>query len=935
MQINVVGMLDRVFQTNAQKTETVGTQKKASADTVQSLTQVGKNKGVIRTKMNEEGKKSQIYEGEKKKENEFDSQLAAIKEQLDIMINQMSGNDYAAMQVEGVSITSSEMEKLVTVVDQIKVRLAAYNDDYQPAGDISKEDLEAVLGSAGMAAAVSRKLESYDLPVTDENIAEISEAMKINGSITEVTREQAAYLVKNQLEPTIQNVYRVQHSGVAITVASEPLTEKEWEQLSPQVESVITESGEEVNEENLELARWLIERGIALNKENFSAMTDYIGLSALEEGEQLDSILASMAKGKSAEQTSLFGEQSVAEAVTEVMKALEQSVAEKYSMQDNSLEAVTARRQLEEIRLMMTSEAGISLLKSGIEIQTEDLQKLVEDLKQQEQEYYQKMYKTENLEWTLQEADIVKQTEHCRQELSAMPSYLIGEMYSRVISLNEEITLQNSLETGRQMQHSLERAGESYDVLMTRPDKEYGDNIRKAFRNIDDLLEEIGEECTEQNERCVRILAYNQMEITKENLNQVRALDSEYQFLLSNLTPRVTMHMVQKKINPLNMEIHDLNDEIEEIKEEIGLSQDEKYSEFLWKLEQQTELSEEERAAYIGVYRLLHTINRQDYAGIGMLVKQGADITLENLLTAARTKKSGKVDVKIDDVSEIAEKIFQNNSITEQLKLFYEEFSDDNYAYQKQMAQEWKMLREDTKAQQMLLESGQAITTDNLKAASVLTGPTDKELKKYWEKQKKNGQTEKFYQNFTGKSALFDIFEEVENQMEESVKSVCEEGAVSYSELEELRLYYHTAQLMTNLARQEEYHIPFEYKGEMTNVHLKVIHNTGEDGKVSVETTLPDFGKITAEFSVKENQIRGFILGDSAKTIQTLEGQKERFIQSFEALDLETKQLFYTPSKQIPSISSKKEGEEQTDTAKLYDVAKAFLTTLKNTTTSK
>lgn len=929
MQINVMGMLDRLFTPNTATKQASTLGKETASKAVQDTAEIGKRQDAVLDWTKEEKKKAGIYEGETPAENEFASQLAAIKQQLDTMINQMSGDDYAAMHADGVCITSSDMERLVTVVEEIKIRLAAYCEDYRPVGGVDTKDLESVLGSAGLAAAVSRKLEQYDLPVTDENVSEISEAMQRNQSLTKITREQAAYLAENHLDLTIENVYRVQHSGVAKTEAVQPLSEADWQQLKGQAEQVILNSGAEVTEENLETARWMIEHQVALDESNFTAVFAYTGLEGLAEGEQLDAILAAMANGKGAQQTSLLGEKYGAEAAKEVLEEVEEYVEKQYPKEDQSIQAITARRQLEEIRLMMTAEAGIQLLKKGVEISTENLEQLVEELKRQEEAYYQKLYASENLEWDAAEADLVKQTEQCRQELAQMPSYLSGAVIAASAEEKEPITMQGSLEAGRQQKAAMEAAGEKYETLMTKPNQEYGDSMQKAFRNVDALLEDMGEELNEQNRRCVRILAYNQMALTRANISQIRALDGEYQYLLSNLTPRVALHMIQKRKNPLNMEIHELNDQIEEIKQEIGPSKDEKYSEFLWKLEQKDGISEEERAAYIGVYRLLSTINRQDSAAIGALVSQGSEVTLEHLLSAARSRKARNMDVKIEESFGMAQSVFQENSITEQLKLFYEDSKEDNKNYQQQMAENLKAMRADKKAQQILAESGQTISPDQLKAAGVLAGQTDTEIKKYWERQRRQERLEEFLQHMTGKADLEEVYQEAEAELAEVLQAECTEGVSSYSGLEELRLYYHTAQLMTNLAKQEEYHIPLEYQGEITDVHLKVVHKTEESGKVSIETKFSGLGKIMAEFSVYGDKVSGFLFGESVKAAEVLKGQIGAMEQAFQEIGLQTEQISCQNSRELPLISSKSEGDASVENGMLYDLAKTFLVLLK------
>ena len=67
--------------------------------------------------------------------------------------------------------------------------------------------------------------------------------------------------------------------------------------------------------------------------------------------------------------------------------------------------------------------------------------------------------------------------------------------------------------------------------------------------------------------------------------------------------------------------------------QELGGDDTERFSQFLWKLERNKEISEEERRSFIGVYRLLHQVEKSDGAAIGAVLNQGADLTLKNLLS--------------------------------------------------------------------------------------------------------------------------------------------------------------------------------------------------------------------------------------------------------------------------------------------------------------
>ena len=59
---------------------------------------------------------------------------------------------------------------------------------------------------------------------------------------------------------------------------------------------------------------------------------------------------------------------------------------------------VTAQRKLEEARLSMTAEANLSLIKKGVSIDTEPIERVVELLKQQENKYYGALFGESSVE---------------------------------------------------------------------------------------------------------------------------------------------------------------------------------------------------------------------------------------------------------------------------------------------------------------------------------------------------------------------------------------------------------------------------------------------------------------------------------------------------------------------------------------------------------
>ena len=211
--------------------------------------------------------------------------------------------------------------------------------------------------------------------------------------------------------------------------------------------------------------------------------------------------------------------------------------------------------------------------------------------------------------------------------------------------MDAETSIQEIYDHGSQIQQALEKVNERYETLMTAPRRDMGDSIQKAFSNAaESLLKDMDLENSAANQRAVRILGYNGMDISEENIQNVKALDEQMQRAFKNMTPAVTLEMIRRGENPLDMSMEQLNQVAEDIKQETGNEDQERFSRYLWKLEQNHEITEEERSGYIGIYRLIAQVEKTDGAALGALMQQGSGITMRNLLTAVRTSKKGGMD---------------------------------------------------------------------------------------------------------------------------------------------------------------------------------------------------------------------------------------------------------------------------------------------------
>ena len=70
-----------------------------------------------------------------------------------------------------------------------------------------------------------------------------------------------------------------------------------------------------------------------------------------------------------------------------------QEKIERYGVAEGTPEQISARRQLEEVRLMMTIEANRKLIESGYAIDTAELEELVDALRKLEAEQEQTLFR--------------------------------------------------------------------------------------------------------------------------------------------------------------------------------------------------------------------------------------------------------------------------------------------------------------------------------------------------------------------------------------------------------------------------------------------------------------------------------------------------------------------------------------------------------------
>ncbi len=882
-----------------------------------------------------------------------------------------------------------------------------------------------------IAGKITEKLEDSNLPPTNANIKMIANATELASACPKMTEDVIKYLIDNELDPTIENVYKATYakSSKFKYDENEKISNEAWKQLKPQVEKALQEAELEATKENLDTAKWLIDNKLPLTEGNIKKAISLKKIDEMPKDEKLlERIVSTLSEGKSANETSLdpndayykakeiiktlkeVSDQAVEETVErqmdvsienleKVQKDIDNGITQKplpimptnvMPMQfiarrsltpkptviNKNLEIITARRQLEEARLKLTIESSQKLLDKGINIQTEKISKVVEELRKLEDDYYKQLLKEGNVSQTEDNINILRETSEKIDELKEMPSFVLGT----TLNNRTRVTMAELHTSGETLKVNLDKANDTYDALMTKPRSDMGDSINKAFKNIDNMLKGMNLEITDANRRAVRILGYNSMEITEDSIMQVKQYDAEVNNLMKNLHPAVTVHMIREGVNPLKTPIADLNDKVTSFRKELEISDEEKYSRYLWKLEQDNAITPEERKSFIGIYRLLSNVEKTDGKALGALIKAGCEVTLDNLLTSVKTLKANGIDTKIDaQFGELEKLTFKQETISQQISASYNlgltESQTNAVKYMQNML--YNILDEITPAQlkdidphedipnmtleklretlakasansmvdkeyvKQQLENLRMVAATNERAISMLTGnklpvtinnliaanimssdsgfvfrEINNRLKRAKEDEKQSVKKilNSLSEGLEDKETMSSKYEELEMSIGKILNKEYSSSTLTSKDIIKLKTLTNGISLVRSLSNEENYEIPLEVNGRIININVRIIQGAEESGKVSIKMESEKIGNIAADFNIKNGELKGLITCDNKDSIKMLRDNDSRLKERLGGLGITPKLISYIVDSKGDLISKQQQNNPDQET---------------------
>lgn len=652
------------------------------------------------------------------------AQVAAEDKEAVKNIAILTGEDYESIEKEEGSIEDCKEEDLERAAQRVKEQ-KEWKEFYQESNKELCRQLQEGLENIQKQGFLDQKSESQiaqilreaDIPATLDNISRVVSALQMSQTAWVMSDNAKSYIISKGMSPTIENIYHGQYSGsdaYDMSVYDQEL----WGQLEGQIEDIIGLAGLGTQTATDD-AKWLLANDLPITIDNLRTLDV---LRGIKENMTLDKalvqIVQAMAAGSEAEQavldTSQFiiardiinGFNSVKDGdiitainimannaaqyntgadgeVQELSLALLKQAGKENENNGNSaantavipeniidgmseqeIQAVIAKKNIAEICLKMTVQSVGLMAGKGINVETAPLENIVKELREIENAYYMARFGIQG-DMADKELGLMQEALQKTSDIANAPASVIGMgiRQMNLISFNELHAAAVS-ETANRNQFM-----ETYEKVATEPDKNFGDSIEKAFqRSVPDILQSLGLEDTQANERAVRILGYNSMEITEDNISAVKEYDASLNRIIDNMKPSVVLDMIRNGSNPLNKSIEELDRELAGIAYDKGVTPEEKYSRYLWQLERSNAITEQERDGYIGVYRLLNNIEKTDGAAIGAVIQSKREMTLGNLLSAVRSIKGSGIDVEVDnDYGRLESLVYHSKPITMQL----------------------------------------------------------------------------------------------------------------------------------------------------------------------------------------------------------------------------------------------------------------------------
>ena len=535
-----------------------------------------------------------------------------------------------------------------------------------------------------------------------------------------------------------------------------------------------------------------------------------------------------------------------------------------------------AYKTLLEAKILMSADAGFFLAKNGLDINNTDLSDL---------NGYLKNYNMLTMQCDSEELETYIET---AETVAIVDEAVSTDYLSDWFGDRKNLSL-------RSIADAYNRAIATYEGVGTEVRTDLGDRLSKAVSNsTESILNELNLDNNKENADAVRILANNQMEMTADNIDKVKELYSGLNRLINNLKPETVLKMIRDNVNPMTDSIDEVNNYLSELNESASEANEEKFSKFLYKLDNNNAITEEERNKFIGIYQITNIYSRDAGKAVGALINQGRDLTMGNLLSAISAARHAGIDSTITDETGMAEvsgtvnyytNLLSNHGkyVTPSSLLKTEEgrgidnssvenFCDEiaaNYNSEDEAAADQayieKMINEldnNYVSLRMLKSVDEKESIKNFRAAAdILAG--SKKLAVSTLKTRDEA-IELIDDNISENVSeyLDSLSDDINEQLRDALKFNSE---IRFEDYDNLRVADRESAILGKLDRQNDFRIPYNTESGVGMMNLTFKSDSADSGKISIKLTDSKIGEIGLELKVTNDSVNIFAqVSDSA-----------------------------------------------------------------------
>lgn len=864
-----------------------------------------------------------------------DARERQAKEATEEMIRNLSTEELKQLELMGIDISNVRLSDIRGLVGTMRQNVHKEELQQLMANiNVKNNDLEAVAIIGENVKVAGSNIELDDIDVSDV----VADDFK-------VSNKELLYLLKNNLTVNKENLYKAHYSGIESERVKKDVTDI-FEQVLSQIEKVIEQAGYEVDETTLPGARLLMENQLPVTTDTIRAYMDfqsYINKSISEVASIQDGADIIEEKAQKLYETvkninpeivydmALNDKNITIASVVQSLKNNDGKVTENidYSKTDaRNIKAITAMRQMEEIRLNMTREAAGRLVRLDINIDTRELSKVVSNLRSIENQMIKESLQNNGLEPTDDNVSTYKDISEKVYTISqASAKILASPITSERFTVNSLYQAhENNLKepVNKEFYETVKR---SYEAVGTAPRSDMGDSITKAFSNVDSILNELGIEVNYENQRAVRILGYNSMDITGENIASVVEYDRQVNTLINSFYPEAVLGIIKDGINPLDIPIDDLNRIIKERNYNEGVTEAENFARYLMDMEKQGALTELERESYIGIYRAMDKLAKSGDKEAGWLFANGGRLTVRNLVNAMRSRKATGFNVAVDEnfgmvktvdaggkrIDEQISAAFNNQTIefmkendilftTINMEAVNKMLSTDGGIYQL-VSDILAKIRFDSKAKERLIDSETENMTDSLTENDIPVEFTPNSI----------------LESLISSESMSIKYEDLRNQLTELMYEAGVSGTMTQMDISVVKTINAGFNILNKMAQNDRYQVPVETEQGIKIVNLSIRHAINELPAIDISLESAEFSLLKAKvYVIDDNRLEGYFVSDTSDGNYALIDQEEIFKQIITNYGYKCDDISIGS---VRGFSKEELSGHASDTGKLYQVS--------------